>query len=357
MRALILWSNPTSTNLGVRALAAGTAELVRRTFGEADISYQGYGPGDSPVRIGDPRRLARRLVTPKDELISWLREFDLVVDTRAGDSFADIYGIKRHLTMSLVHEAVLRARTPLVMGPQTVGPFDTRRGRTLARRTLRTAGTVMARDDRSAAVARQLGAKNVVLTTDVVFALGQPEPDPVRRDVLLNVSGLLWEPNPHVDHVAYQTTVRGLIAWLQGEGREVAVLAHVLDSPVADNDVPAVRQVAGEFGLDTVIPDDLEGVRAAAASSSVLIGSRMHACLNALSVGTPAVPLAYSRKFAPLLDQVGWSHTVDLRAPGSALEQVQRILGRSDLGSDVAHVRASTDDLTASARRALLSAI
>ena len=39
----------------------------------------------------------------------------------------------------------------------------------------------------------------------------------------------------------------------------------------------------------------------------------MHACLNSLSVGTPAIPLAYSRKFAPLLADSGWTRCVDLR--------------------------------------------
>ena len=40
---------------------------------------------------------------------------------------------------------------------------------------------------------------------------------------------------------------------------------------------------------------------------------RMDACLNSRSVGTPAIPLAYSRKFAPLLADLGWTRCVDLR--------------------------------------------
>ena len=55
-------------------------------------------------------------MTPRDELVDWLKGFDLVVDTRAGDSFADIYGLMRHLTMSLMHEAVRRAGVPVVLG-------------------------------------------------------------------------------------------------------------------------------------------------------------------------------------------------------------------------------------------------
>ena len=81
----------------------------------------------------------------------------------------------------------------------------------------------------------------------------------------------------------------------------------MIDSPVADNDVPAIRELAAELGGDVeiVLPQDLDEVRAVTASAAVVVGSRMHACLNALSTGTPAVPLAYSRKFDPLLRDLG----------------------------------------------------
>ena len=359
MRALILWSNPTSTNLGVQALAAGTAALLIRTFGETvDPSYQGYGPGDAPVRIGDPWRLARRLATPGDELIDWVRTFDVVVDTRAGDSFADIYGMRRHLTMSLMHQAALRARVPVVLGPQTVGPFSTRRSRVLAAQTARTARLVMARDDRSQLTATDLQARSVLLTTDVVFALPIPTPSRIRRDVLLNVSGLLWGPNPHVDHISYQGVVREVLERLLEQGREISLLAHVLDSPIDDNDVPVVRSIAAEYGIEAVVPRDLSDVRAIAASASALIGSRMHACLNAISVGTPAVSLAYSRKFAPLLSQLGWSHTVDLRDnPRSASSRVNEVLSSSAIRYEVQQVRERADKLIVRASDKLLTVI
>ena len=337
MRALILWSDPRSTNLGVRVLAAGTGALVRAALGcDTELAYQGYGPGDAPVRIGDPRRLVRRLLHLSDELIDWLRGFDLVVDTRAGDSFSDIYGLPRHLNMSLVHEAVLRAKIPIVLGPQTVGPFGTRRGRALALRTVRSARLVMARDSESFAVARKLGAGRAVLTTDVVFALDRPRSALVQRDILLNVSGLLWDRNAHVDHVRYQQTVRQLVSELSSRGRTVSLLAHVLDSPLPDNDVPVGRLLAEELGVELVVPDDLDDVRSIVGGSRLVIGSRMHACLNALSVGTPALPLAYSRKFRPLLDALGWPHTVDLKTADQPVAQLLDAIEVEDLAAQAA---------------------
>ena len=60
----------------------------------------------------------------------------------------------------------------------------------------------------------------------------------------------------------------------------------------------------------------------------------MHACLNALSVGTPAIPLAYSRKFEPLLSDLGWSHTVDLRTTADPVDEVMRLLESPDLEAE-----------------------
>lgn len=312
MRVLILWAEPGSANLGVRVLGEGAAALARQAFGEVEVEHQGYGPGGSPVPLGSSKRMLARLARP-DAVSAWLSGFDLVLDTRAGDSFADIYGRPRHRRMGLMHEAAHRAGVPVVLTPQTVGPFQTREGRLLARRTLTTAALTMARDGESLRVARALGSRSAVLTTDVCFALSQPEPAAARHDVLLNVSGLLWQPNPHVEHQLYRQVVTGLVERLRSDGREVTLLAHVLDSPVPDNDGPTVRALATELGLAAIVPADLAEARTVIAGAEVLLGSRMHACLNALSVGTPAVPLAYSRKFAPLFDRLGWPGTVDLR--------------------------------------------
>jgi len=313
-RVLVLWAEESSPNLGVAVLARGSRDLLRRIHPEAEFVFANYGARPAEIPWGRPRSLLRERVQGRFGMQEYLRGFDLVWDTRSGDSFADIYGIERHLTMSLVHEFAVQAGARVVMAPQTVGPFGTRRGRLLGRRTLHRSHHVFARDPRSARAAAELGRPTDLIAADLVFAIDPPTPGPA-RDVLLNVSGLLWHENPHVDHHAYQRVVRETLDRLRADGREVALLAHVLDSPNPDNDVPVVRDLAAETGgeLEVVVPTGLDDVRSTIAGATVLIGSRMHACLNALSVGVPAVPLAYSRKFAPLLRSVGWEVGFDLR--------------------------------------------
>ncbi len=356
MRVLVLWANDTSSNLGVRALAQGTTDLVSSALPDAEVTRVHYGPGPAPVRIGDWHRLVRERMSRSSELLAWLSDFDLAIDTRAGDSFADLYGLERLATQSLLAELTREAGTPLVLGPQTIGPFDSRRGKGLGRWSLRRATAVMARDSVSAEYARSIGRPVDALTTDVVFALARP-PRGNEYDVLLNISGLLWAENTHVDSLRYRTTVLEVARGLLRAGRTVGLLAHVLDSPVADNDVPAVTEAAqllDDPRVSVVVPDSLEDVRRITASARLVIGSRMHACLNALSTGTPAVPLAYSRKFEPLLNDLGWKHTVDLRDGDNPVPKVLA-LAESDLEAEVGGVVDTADALLDVARNTLRS--
>lgn len=331
-RFLVLWAEESSPNLGVAALARGSRDLLRRVDPDAEFVFANYGARPTEIPWGRPRSLVRERIQNRFGMQAYLRQFDLVWDTRSGDSFADIYGIDRHLTMSLVHEFAVQAGTPVAMAPQTIGPFGTRRGRLLGRRTLHRSTTVLARDPDSVRAADQLGRPADLMTADLVFAIDPPTPGP-SHDVLFNVSGLLWQANSHVDAHAYRRVVRESIAGLRAAGRDVTLLAHVLDSPHSDNDVPVVRELSEESGgeLDVVVPTSLDDVRSTIAGASVLIGSRMHACLNALSVGVPSVPLAYSRKFAPLLRSVGWDVGFDLRTddpvslPSRIIEAVEHV--------------------------------
>jgi len=47
MKALVLWADDRSTNLGVRALAAGTAELIEMIEPGSSGEYQSFGFGGS----------------------------------------------------------------------------------------------------------------------------------------------------------------------------------------------------------------------------------------------------------------------------------------------------------------------
>lgn len=360
MRVLVLWAGPDSTNLGVRVLAHGTASLLEGVLPEGStIEFQDFEAGNSETAFNKNSVVANatRIRSP---ILERLQGFDLIVDTGAGDSFTDIYGMKRHILMSYVRGQAQKAGIPIVFGPQTIGPFNKVAGRALARPAMRRALAIFARDSVSLAFGQSLVGDRVVASTDVVFALPQPRRS-AGHDVVLNVSGLLWGGAKLVSADSYRATVRQLVTQLRSSGREVVVMPHVLDSANADNDVPACREVADQFELEMVVPSSLTDVRELLASSQVVLGSRMHACLNALSVGTPAVPLAYSRKFAPLMSDLGWSYTIDLNGTGSAVEtamsHVATLSDPAAVGSQLTALRSLADAALMTTRVALASAV
>lgn len=307
---LVLWADPAAENLGLQALAAGVRAVAERSWGECDVTFHSHNTLGTPLR----RKLALQDFGRRaGPIAAYLRQFDVVMDTGGGDSFTDIYGVQRLLLMAYIQRACRKARVSLVMTPQTVGPFRTRLGRVVASRLLTSVDVLCTRDPVSSQVAKDLGRKPNLLATDMAFAL--PRPKPVdQRDVVLNVSGLLWQSNPHVDSLRYRANVVDLVDRLLAADRRVTLLAHVLDSPVPDNDVPAVYEAADAINgkVEIVVPEDLEEARRVLAGSRVLVGSRMHSAINALSVGVPAISWSYSRKFGPLMDALGWQHTIDL---------------------------------------------
>ncbi|MCS5716758.1 polysaccharide pyruvyl transferase family protein [Herbiconiux sp. CPCC 205763] len=331
------------------------AELARAAWGpETVVEFQNFGAGDSDISFGT-RTIARDFGRRSGPIKSKLRQYDAIIDSGAGDSFTDIYGARRLLTMHYVHRSAKQVGVPLVFGPQTIGPFNTRWGRTIARRSLRASTGVLVRDSISETYTKRLGFVPAAHATDVVFNLEVPERRK-RFEVLFNVSGLLWSENSHVDYVRYQAAVRSLIQGLRDSGREVALLAHVLANSTHDDDTSVVRELAAELNIQALVPEDLDDVRSMVADADLVIGSRMHACLNALSVGTPAIPLAYSRKFAPLLDDIGWNHTIDLRKSDTVAEEALVIAGQAAEGlldADVSSLRTRTSERLQDAADAL----
>ncbi|OUS92702.1 polysaccharide pyruvyl transferase family protein [Rhodococcus sp. NCIMB 12038] len=329
-RILVLWADRTSTNLGLRALAEGTESIVERRWPKAELTFHTQDSPDTPL---SKRSVLRDVFRSRGPIKRELSRYDMILDTGAGDSFTDIYGLRRLILMAYVQRTAARAGVPVILMPQTIGPFDSTLGRMIAARSLQQATSVFARDPVSVEYAKQLGRRSASESTDLVFALPRPDhTGPIERDVVINVSGLLWCENPHVDHESYRRSVTALIDGLLQRDRRVALLAHVLDSTVTDNDVPAVRELGRQFGnsVEILVPDSLTTVRGILATANVVIGARMHACLNSLSVGTPAIPWAYSRKFAPLMDALGWHTHVDLRTTPDPARETLALIDSTD---------------------------
>ena len=247
-----------------------------------------------------------------------MRGCDLFIDLTQGDSFTDIYGPWRFNSFTRIKEMILRMGKPLILGPQTYGPFQSPARAKRAGRVIKKARCAAARDELSASLAGSLSGREVPVLTDLAFFLPAPQktaPSDGRVRVGVNVSSLLLkhrtEPTPvrFPLRADYGECLENVLSWLQMDPRyEVCLLPHV-----GRDGGEAFRE---RFPGLTILPpfEDPVSARKAIAGLDVLIASRMHAAIAALSCGTAVIPLGYSPKWTGLMKSLGYPFLVDLTA-------------------------------------------
>lgn len=288
-------------------------------------------------------------------------------DLTAGDSFSDIYGMERLERYAEPMDYAIACGTPLILGPQTFGPFKSDEGRALAKRVFGGAALAVARDELSARCFEGVCGKATSVSTDLAFGLpfdaGALElPHTGAPQVGLNASGLLYGDSLENTvkafelSVDYSEFVHRVIEGLLADGCAVHLIPHV-GADVAVNRALAERYPAVVAHPLADTPVDAKNL---ICHMDVLIGSRMHATIAALSSGTAVVPVAYSRKFAGLFGGVGYGHVVDLAtcATEGAVEAVLAASrDRQGLAHDAARSRKAAEDKLAVARDALAACL
>ena len=351
-RVGLLWHSLSSGNLGVRALTLAQLHLLDAAAAAAgrrvEVTLFGHprwgGLEDSRfegahVAVGDTWDLAAAdLLRRPAALRRALRRCDLLIDVSEGDSFTDLYGTRRYLKQTATKLLALRSGRPLLLAPQTLGPFAGRLRERVAAHVMRRAARVFARDGLSAAYARRLtGRDDVAELADLAFALpytapARPDGGPVR--VGLNISGLLYADGDGSRFglaFSYPRLTEALIeAFLARPGVELILVPHVLSPPPhlpgrPDQDVAVAAMLASRFpGLVAQPPfADPRAAKSFIAGLDFFVGARMHACIAAFSSGVPLLPLAYSRKSTGLFRSLGYDLVGDMA--GGSPEQIRAL--------------------------------
>jgi len=358
-------------NMGVGALAAGAIKCIHNQWPDAEIFILDYAKNSSShqIRLGDEEidvellniRFSKKLylsnniavlilialilkLIPSRRLRSWvastnhtLHEIDrsdMFSSIAGGDSFSDIYGLRRFLYIALPQILIILLGRRLILLPQTFGPFRSRLARIIARFIIKNAKSIYARDHQSIAIIERLcGDKDLgtkpAFRYDVGFALEPTTPGNVTTDgefnltndrlVGLNVSGLLYmggydRGNMFGLQIDYQELVRRILDLLiHIKGASILLVPHVFgDDESSESDVIACNTVyracEEKYGdrLGLLRGDYDQGeIKYVIGMCDFFIGSRMHACIAATSQCVPAVAVAYSDKFIGVMETVG----------------------------------------------------
>ena len=288
-----------------------------------------------------PSTALRNWFVQRNHCLRQIDASDLITALSGGDSFSDIYGMERLLYCALPQILVLLMGKKLVLLPQTYGPFHSTASQRIARFIVRRAEHVYARDHDSLATIKSVAGPDFApqkysFSYDLGFVVTPSAPSQIKVDGMsldqetgrpligLNVSGLLLMGGySHNNMFGLRSNYSDLMErlvdlFITKKDARVLLIPHVFGAD-PENDVAACEKVY--TALNPRYGDKLGLLRGTFDQSEIkhvigycdfFMGSRMHACIAALSQCVPCVPIAYSDKFIGVIGSIGVGNIDDI---------------------------------------------
>lgn len=341
IKICLAWHNLNSNNYGVGALAITQIALILDVANELNINVEIDLLGTSSakdlqvkeqvenrfnVKLGhydfSLKEYCKKILKFDLSILRIFNKYDIVMDIGEGDSFTDIYGMKRFILMSLTKLLVIFSNKKLILSPQTIGPFNRSISKLVAKYILSRCDAIFSRDYKSTELVTNMGIECVEVS-DVAFTLPYDNNNvKIENSVGINISGLLWnggysKRNQFDLRVDYHEFIKKLIDEFKLRGKSVYLISHVIvdTMPVEDDYRVSLAIKALYSGDDSVIvaPRFSSPIEAKSYISQLefFMGSRMHATIASLSSGVVTVPIAYSRKFSGVFGSLGYPFTLD----------------------------------------------
>ena len=343
MKIILLSHMFTNGNLGVGALSIANLLIISEACESIGIKPKFYLFGYKAKKVDYSFELQSHNIDYEIVTISYkkyilnffkiykiFKSSDVVFDIGQGDSFADIYGNKRFISIIIPEFFSLFTKTPLVLAPQTIGPFKSKFAKISAKYILTKSKVVFARDHKSYLAAEELMQqdKNQISslkeTVDVAMLLPyQKNKDNQNNKILvgLNVSALLFhggytQNNQFSLMVNYRELMAMIIEYFKSlDNVELVLVAHVLEyeKDHIENDFEVCSILGKKYGIK-VAPFFKSPIEAKSYISQFdfFMGARMHATIAAFSSGVAVTPMAYSRKFEGLYNSLDYNYLVDM---------------------------------------------
>lgn len=354
-----------SANLGCQALSFGFLKLIRQAIDEIGLkaeitSFSKINKNESQENCGiDFKKMeefiltGNRTIEQRRNQVEVFKRFDIIFDFTAGDSFSDIYGLKRFISGSLEKENVIKSQTPLVLGNQTYGPFRSVVAKIWANHIVHCSKQVFTRDHMSAKYLMERFNVTPFESIDVAFALPYYDYKLQKNDKIcvgFNPSGLLWNGGYTGNNqfgllVDYKKYCEYLLSYLTQSGLyEVHLIGHVISDNLKsnDNDLHAIMALKEKYPMVIIAPSFTNPitVKSYISKMDVFVGARMHATIGAFSSGVPTIPFAYSRKFEGVFNDLKYGYVIDgcsLSTEEATSKTIKYIMDRNILKGKMAY--------------------
>lgn len=248
------------------------------------------------------------ILIPFTPFAKYLKQVKLEAADYGGDGFSDIYGDRDFINRMNQTFLLWKKDIPLIMLPQTVGPFAKDKNLQLALKVMRYAKKIYVRDDKFKENFQKYELK-YELTKDISSYMC-PEPWDIEiqsNSIGINVSGLAYSntfKGLEGQFDAYPELINKLITHFREKGCTIYIIPHsyTYNNPDDNDDMIACRKAYSrlEDKSNVVLIDkDMTApqVKYVISRMKFFIGARMHANFAAIYTGVPVFGTAYSYKF------------------------------------------------------------
>lgn len=319
-------------NYGCEAIVRGTAEIIRREYHDAEITYASYRPFDDQSRLRESgvriiertrskffpiRNVCRKLLSqigikwhPIMDSLSLLKNVDAVLSIGG-----DIYTLNPNsgYSMSLPRfgDYAIHNGIPYILWGASVGPFS---AQPIAEKEyskhLKSLSLITARESITIDYLSSLGiCDNVIPCADPAFVVA---PNIVARNESLstpitigvNLSPLSLRHAGQLETEALDVHARAIQGLIDDFQARILLIPHVVCAfKESDDDLRYLQKLQQAISPEyqqsvSVLESDLGfiGVKNELIKCDLVIAARMHCAINALAAHVPTIFISYSRK-------------------------------------------------------------
>ena len=269
-----------------------------------------------------PKYIRNRLgfVTPK--------EVDYVLDA-SGFAYGDDW------SFMLALNRILREKKPIIYLPQSFGPFEKKQSKSIIRHIIKKSPMVFAREEKGQREIEKITGEKVKVIRDITFSL-KVTPNPIERDILIipNFQVLKRDGNDYIDKL--NKIIKS------NPDRKITLVNH--EGP---KDREIIDLLAEKNQRNIEIIDGLDGSRLKSliASSKMVVTSRYHGLISALSQSVPVIALGWSFKYAEILNYLSIPIKDDIDLINSYIQsdEYSEIFKGDDFRSKIKQINAEID--------------
>ncbi len=239
-------------------------------------------------------------------------DIDVILDM-SGFAYGDQWPARSLRNLCREIQRFRKKGKKVILLPQALGPFDNTSPQNLARKSLPLANLVFPRDKISFEHLTKLcgASESFVCCPDFTAEVVMVDEQPITRQEADKTGTFLLIPNFNMlsqtaEGSFSQAGYKELFSTLAVLGKEAGYTPILLNHE-GNRDAELCRQIQAliPFEIEMIAPESGMAIKKIIASSSMVLSSRYHACVSALSQGVPCLGTSWSHKYETLYSEYG----------------------------------------------------